>query len=89
MLPLAATWFVNENVQRSDIELPVPAFPPGPAFNHTLSPTFANVTVVVPGVNMLHVYESVEYSKSRDGAEPFAFMLTVASGSSAVKQSPQ
>jgi hypothetical protein len=80
---------VNENFQQFDGEEPVPLFPPEPAFNHTLLPTFANVTVVVPGVNVLHVYEFVEYNRSNEGGDPDPIIDTAAFGSSAVKQSPQ
>ena len=88
MLPLAFALLVANFVQL-DVSVANLVFPPGPALSHILSPAFASVTVVVPGVNVSHVLESVEYSKLTSGGVPVFAMLTVALGSSAVKQSPQ
>lgn len=88
MLPLAFALLVANFVQLDEFVANA-VFPPGPALSHTLSPAFASVTVVVPGVNVFHVLASVEYSKLTSGGVPVFVMLTVAPGSSAVKQRPQ
>ena len=53
-------------------------FPLLPALIYAVSPTFANVIVVEPTVNVFHVEpSSVEYSKETEGAEPTAYIAIV------------
>ena len=83
----AAIFPVITNWLQSLVELPIPVFVVF-ALRIILSPTFANVTVVVPTMKSLQVEPSVVYSNETDGAEPLVFMATVELASSAVNVRP-